>query len=215
MLHFLFPPALFALGGALAFFFLYRHRLHSKEILVGSLELWLKSQKKKGMSQKTRKFSFPWWLLLLNVFVYSLFVFSIAGPFVVLRVKRIVLLLDRSASMKTQGEGGTVFEKSLSRIDDFLSRHAPKEIVLATFPPYEVHTGGIGDIASLLERIQPSRRGASFEEIFKGLSSSYQEPIFFFTDGAGRARGTFPGVISPCSGISRSDNVGKIRRAHV
>ncbi len=174
-----------------------------KQVEVSNLFLWqaVLKERSRNLSFERLRRNLP---LLLQIVLVILAALALANPTWVYSVSRpgnMILVVDTSASMKTNTESGTRFERAIEKALDLIEQHeGDQQILIVEAAKKPLVKTGFSEDAHQAKRIvkslTPTDQSAELEPaIYLALSfvdASGRDSIYVITDGAG---GDFSGLV--------------------
>lgn len=221
-MQFLNPLGLLLLGLIPILIWLHSLKPKAKQVPVTTFFLWQEALKEQPAGLRTYKLlkNLPLIFQILIIVLSALALFQPVWLWNTQQYSNMILVLDTSASMKTQVSGQSRFERAQAQALDLIEDMPPlsQAIIIESGRIPKVKTNFTSDKAALrqaLKTIQPTETAGNLtKSVFLALSffsSVREDRIFVLTDGAGREIENITGVhknITPLLIQGGHDNVG-------
>ena len=196
-----------------------------RQVEVSNLFLWqaVLKERSRSLSFERLKRNLPLMLQILLVILAALALANPTWEYSASRLGNLILVVDTSASMKTNTESGTRFERAIEKALDLIEqREGDQKILIVEAAKKPLVKVGFSDdtrqAVRMIKSLSPTDQSAELEPaIYLALSfvdASRRDSIYVITDGAG---GDFSGLvkrhpmIEPVIVSGGEHNIGIIR----
>ncbi len=224
-MSFLNPGMLITLGLIPILILIHTLKPKPRQVEVSNLFLWqaVLKERSRSLSFERLKRNLPLMLQILLVILAALALANPTWEYSASRLGNLILVVDTSASMKTNTETGTRFERATEKALDLIEqREGDQQILIVEAAKKPLVKVGFSDdtrqAVRMIKSLSPTDQSAELEPaIYLALSfvdASRRDSIYVITDGAG---GDFSGLvkrhpmIEPVIVSGGEHNIGIIR----